>query len=327
MHVEGQDLLDVVLHLVERPPGVQPLITTEHLRAGRLADVQVRLPGLGLQRDDLRPESPQRDGVQVAAFKLPVPCHAAIAHPAVECRDHLDPSRPVLRNERPLDPGVVRVGHADEPAAAQRCLPAAAITKAEMADEGRVPDVKLVTVAQQLHIGEPDRVLALDPQAKDQPVRQVDEVLVEHGQATQDRRLAVIASVHVGTGIVHTIGVLPFGRATRTQVAVARRGERFAKPLSLGVEAVIGEQEIVHGASSSARDGHTVVLTTRAAETPACRAAARDRSTFGPCLPASARLADGRHRTRRRSLRIHGREPPASKMYPLRSVRTAAAGG
>jgi len=54
-----------------------------------------------------------------------------------------------------------------------------------------------MAVAEQCDIGEPDRVLALDPQHEDQPVRQVNQVLVEHGLATQDRRLTVVTAVHV----------------------------------------------------------------------------------------------------------------------------------
>src|SRR5262249_41338015 len=159
------------------------------------------------------------------------------------------PARPVPRDERPLGPRGVNVSHADEPAAFQRCLPATGITKPELADEGHVPDVEFMPVAEQRDIGEPDRVLALDPQHEDQPVRQVDEVLVEHGLAAQDRCLTVVAAVRVGTRIVHAVGVLPLRRAARTQVAVARRGERFAQPLSPGIEPVIAEQETVHGTS------------------------------------------------------------------------------
>src|SRR5215468_11449328 len=149
MDVEGQDLLDVVLHLIERPPYRQLLPVAEHTGAGRLADVQIRLPGFDLQRDDLGPPRPRGYRVQMAAFELLVPHDAAVAHPAVEGRDHLDPARPVLRDERPLDPRVVNVGHADEAAASQRCLPAAAIAKPELADEGHVPDVELMAVAEQ----------------------------------------------------------------------------------------------------------------------------------------------------------------------------------
>jgi hypothetical protein len=106
-----------------------------------------------------------------------------------------------------------------------------------------------MTVIEQFHVGEPDHVPAHDTQLEDQPVRQVDEVLVEHGQAAQDRRLAVVTAVHVGAGIVHAVGVLPLRRAACAQVTVARRGQRLAKAFSLGIKAVIREQETVHGTS------------------------------------------------------------------------------
>jgi hypothetical protein len=77
--------------------------------------------------------------------------------------------------------------------------------------------------------------------------RHVDQILVEHRPAAQDRRLTVVAAVHVGAGIMHTAGFFPLRRATRAQVAIARRGQRFAKPLRLRLKAVKCEQETVHG--------------------------------------------------------------------------------
>ena len=87
------------------------------------------------------------------------------------------------------------------------------ITEREVAAHGREPDVKLVAVTEQIHVGEPDHVPALDAQLEDQPVRQVDEILVEHGQAAQDRRLAVVTAVRIGAGIVHAVSVFPLRRA------------------------------------------------------------------------------------------------------------------
>ena len=220
LHVEGENLLDIVLHLIQPPLDLEALICGEHPRAGRVADVQIRLPGLGLQRDHLWPKRPRGNGVQVAALQLPVAGDTAIAHPAVDRRDDLDVPRPVLRNQRPLDPRVVRIAHADEPAAVQCHLPAAEITETNLADDSRVPDVQFVSVTEQIHLGEPDRLPALEAQLEDQPVRHVNKILVEHGHAAQDRRLAVVTAVYVGTGIMHAVGVFPLHRAARAQVAV-----------------------------------------------------------------------------------------------------------
>lgn len=64
----------------------------------------------------------------------------------------------------------MEVGHAHEPAAAQRRLTAGMITEAQLADHGRGADLELVPVAEQFHIGEPDRILALEAQLEHQPV-------------------------------------------------------------------------------------------------------------------------------------------------------------
>src|SRR6185437_4017963 len=153
-------------------------------------------------------------------------------------------------DEGPLDRGVVNVGHADEPAAFERGLPAAAVTETQLADESRVPDVEVMPVADQFDAGKPDHILAFDTQLEDQPVRQVDQVFVEYGLAAEDRGLAVVSAVRIRARIVHAVGVFPLRRATCTQVAVARGGQGLPQPLDLGIETVIGEQETVHGTSS-----------------------------------------------------------------------------
>ena len=62
-------------------------------------------------------------------------------------------------------------------------------------------NVQLVTVLEQPGVGEPDRLPGLDTQLENQPVRQVDEILVGHGQPTQGRTsvpagLKVIVRAH-----------------------------------------------------------------------------------------------------------------------------------
>ena len=116
--LERQKLLDVVLRLVEAALNRHRVGAFEHAAPRRLADVQVRLPGLDLQRDHLGPERPRRDRIEVPALELLIAGDATVGHAPVERADDLDPPRPVLRGQRPLDPRVVDVRHADEPAAA-----------------------------------------------------------------------------------------------------------------------------------------------------------------------------------------------------------------
>src|SRR5580693_6419337 len=192
----------------------------------------------------------------------------------------------------------------------QRRLPAVEITETNVADDSRVPDVQFMAVTEQIHVGEPDHFLALDAQLEDQPVRHVNKILVEHRHAAQDRRLAVVTAVYVGAGIVHTVGFFPLRRATRAQVAVACRGQRFAKPLRLRLKAVICEQETVHGPSSSPR--YAEALAPGAAPhfpLPGARYGEHDLHSMPagrlPGLVTSA-AAPGT-----------GRRPPASKVYPV----------
>src|SRR5260370_32646095 len=145
----------------------------------------------------------------------------------------------------------MEVGHAHEPTAAQRRLTAGRVAEAQLADHGRGADLELVPVVEQLDIGETDGILALDAELEHQPVGQVDEILVEHRHAAEDRRLAVVSAVHVRARVMQAVGVLPLRRAARAQVAVARRGQRLAKPLLGRIETLVDEREAVHRAAPS----------------------------------------------------------------------------
>ena len=244
--LEADDVLDVVLHLVQRALDVHGLAAAEHARAGGLGDVDVRLARLDVQGDDLRPERARRDGVEVAPLELAVARDAAVRHAPVERRHDLDRTRPVLRGERPLDRGLVGVGHAREAPAAQRRLAPAAVAEAQLADDHRGPDVVFVAVFQELDVAEADRVLVVDLELQHEPVGEVHEVLVEDRPPAHDRRLTVVEAVRVRAGVVDVVGVLPLSRAARAEVAVARRGQRLAQPLLGRVEPVEHQRLLVH---------------------------------------------------------------------------------
>ena len=177
------------------------------------------------------------------ALELEVASDAAVGDPAVDRRDHLHPARPVACGQRPFDTGAVGVGHAHEPAAGQPRLAAAGIAKAKRPARHRPAQVELMAVVQQLHLAEADRVLALDPQLQHQPVRQVDEVLVEHRDAPEDRRLAVVDPMGISPGVMHTVGVLPLGSAPGAEPTVSARGQNLAQTLLVGIVVVVGERE------------------------------------------------------------------------------------
>jgi hypothetical protein len=220
-HVKGEDLLDVVLHLIEVAFDVRQVLALIDARAGCLSHVQVRLPGLHLQGDHLGAERPRGHRIQVTPLELTVAGHPAVGHPPVQCRDDLHPARPILRCHGPLDTRLVDVSHADEATAAQRCLPAGPVAEAQFAHHHGGVDVQLMPVGQVLDVADAHRLLALDDQLEHEPVRQVDQILVEHGASAQDRRLAVVGSVGVRTRVMHAMRVLPLGGPAGTEVAVA----------------------------------------------------------------------------------------------------------
>ena len=131
--------------------------------------------------------------------------------------------------------------------------------------------------------------------------------------------------MHIGAGIVHAVGVLPLRRTARAQVAVTRRGKRFAKPLSPGIEAVVGEQETVHGTSSPVRDGHTAALAVRhGAALSSGTDPQRGTTTPGPGRSGSG-SATGLPGVTAPALRlVHSYEASALKVYPLCSFSTRA---
>ena len=213
--------MDVVLGLEQAARDIDGLVATEDVGAGGLGDVQVRLAGLDLQRDDLGAERARGDRVEVAALELRIAGDAAVGHAPIDRGDDLDPARPVLRGDHPLDRRLVMVGHADEATTAQAGLPAGPVAEAQGPGQERAADVVLVAVLEQLDVVQADRVVALDPQLEHEPVGQVDEVLVEDGTPAHHRRLAVVAAVRIGPRVVDAARVLPLGRAARAEVAVA----------------------------------------------------------------------------------------------------------
>ena len=184
------------------------------------------------------------------ALQLQVAGDAAVGDPAVDRRDHLDPPRPVMGAQRPFDRGAVRMSHAHESSAAQRRLAPRVVAEPNRPRHQRPPQVELVAVVEQLNICQPDGVLALDPQPEHEPVGQVYEVLVEHRDAAEDRRLPVIDAVRVGPRVVDSVGVLPLGGATRAEMPVTRRGQHFAQTLLIGIKALVGERKLLHGGPS-----------------------------------------------------------------------------
>ena len=266
--------MDVVLRLEQAAPDIDGLVGAEDVGAGGLGEVEVRLAGLNLQRDDFGAERPRGDRVEVAALEIRVAGDAAVRHAPVDRGDDLDPARPVLRGDHPFDRSLVMVGHADEATTAQAGLPPGQVSEAHRPGEERVANVVLVAVLEQFDVVQADRVVALDPQLEHEPVGQVDEVLVEDGTPAHKRRLAVVAAVRVRPRVMGATRVLPLGRAACAEVAVAGRGQGLAQALPVGLEVVVGDDRLVgalaaHRASVSRnRSTSSIESSTNAADVP-----------------------------------------------------------
>ena len=117
------------------------------------------------------------------------------------------------------------------------------IAEAQLAGHHATADVERVAIGQHLYVGQPDRVLALDPQLEHRPVGQVDQVLIDHRDASEDRRLAVVDAMDIGPGVMRAIGVLPLGCPARAEVTVPGRGQNLAQTLRIGVIALVAERK------------------------------------------------------------------------------------
>src|SRR5438093_6317664 len=134
-NVKDQRLLDVVVHLVQRALDVDRFAAFVDTGARALAYVDVGLPGSYLQRDDLWPECPWRDGIHVPPHQPAVPGDAAVGHTAVDRGDQLYAAGPVLGRKRPLDARLVLVGQADKATACQRSQAAVAVPEPPLAQD------------------------------------------------------------------------------------------------------------------------------------------------------------------------------------------------
>ncbi len=246
LQLEGQGLVDVVLHVVEAASDLQLAAAGVDAGAGRLGDVDAGLARLRDQRDDVGLGAPTRHRMEVAALQLPVAFDALVGDPGVEGGDHRRLARPVLGRDRPLHGAEVRVGHADEPLARQRRLPAGGVAEAHDAPDGRAPDVQLVPVGEHPNPVQPEGLAVLDLELEDEPVGQVHQVLVEDRPAAQDGRLPVVATVGVGGGVVDAIDVRPLRRPTGAEVAVAGGGEGLAQSLLGRLEGLVDERPALH---------------------------------------------------------------------------------
>jgi hypothetical protein len=233
---EGVHLVNVVLHLVEAAVGAELLVPPVDAGAGRLGDVDARLAGPGLQGDDLGAERPGGDRVEVPPFELPVTDDTPVRDPAVQRRYHLHIARPVLRRDGPLHGRLVHVSHADVAARLERGLAACPVAYPQATLELGVAHVVFVAVGEELDVFSPEGLLTFYAQLEQEPVREVDQVLVQDRHPGHDGGLPVEATVGVRARIAHSVGLGPRQGTPRAKVAVAGGSQRLAQTLLLRIE-------------------------------------------------------------------------------------------
>ena len=124
------------------------ILAAIHPRPGRFRDLDPRLARAHLQRDHVGGVNPRALRIEVAPPQLLIARHATIQNPAVERRDEIDVTRPILGHQLPLQRRKVHPAHADEAPAPQTRLPTSPISETELPGQHRVAHVVSVPIGQ-----------------------------------------------------------------------------------------------------------------------------------------------------------------------------------
>jgi len=130
---------------------------------------------------------PSTMGPQVVAVEVAVAGHAGIGHSAVEVHLHLEFAGPVRRQERRLQAGEMRVVHRDQASLGDLDHPPGRVAEASLAGENPAPCIKLLAVVEDAGAGKIEPLSAVDAKPHRQPVRDIDQILVLHRAARDDR--------------------------------------------------------------------------------------------------------------------------------------------
>ncbi len=213
LDIEGENLVDIVLHAVQAAAGPGNATLVVDTGAGRIGDVDAGLAGANLQPDDVGvgvlgeagAGGVGGDRVEMTALQLAVAGHAPVQDAPIERGHDLHPAGPVLGRDPPLHPRPVLVGHTDETVGLQPRQPARPVAEAEVAAKHGATQIKLVPVGEQLDGVHPDGFLTLDAKLQQEPVGEIYEILVQDGNPGHDRGLPVVAAVDVGTRVMHVL--------------------------------------------------------------------------------------------------------------------------
>ena len=243
----AEALGDVPGVLIDRALRLQGLRAAEPGGPGPEEDIDLRAHGSRLQKGAALPLA-DPDRLEVPGVQLPVAGHPVVGHGAVEAGAHGKAPGPVHGADRVADRPQVGVVHARDPAAFDRRDPAFLVLEGQRALHHGFAQTQGVPVVQDLHVqgaakaGSARRQAVADSQLDRQPVRAVDQIVVDDRLAVDHAREAVVHPGNVRARVVdHLIGPVALEGPPGAEVAVAHRGQCLPQALSGGLEAVVAQ--------------------------------------------------------------------------------------
>src|SRR5690606_39022176 len=107
--------------------------------------------------------------------------------------------------------------------------------------ERAMAKIELLRPGQHLSVAQTEPVAVSDAKLDQEPVRQVDEILVFDATPRDLRTHPVVAAGEIGTRVMTAVRARPDEGATRGEVAVPERAQGLARALLARVEALVHE--------------------------------------------------------------------------------------
>ncbi len=155
-------MTDAVVPPDDGTPSAQDVIPVLHPGPCRLGDPDLRLACHGLHPYDVASGAAAHDLLQMLVVQLLISVHQGVLHSAVQLRQHLHFSGPVLRGDDRLQSKDVGMLHAGEPPLPQARPPAMLIGEQKDPVKNAVAHVQLLTVVLDLHRIDIEPLPALD---------------------------------------------------------------------------------------------------------------------------------------------------------------------
>jgi hypothetical protein len=207
--------------------------------------------GLHLEKEDLA-GGRRRQRREVAVVEVAIAPDARVHHPPVERRADLQAARPVLGGDLQLDRRQVGQRHVHQaPFPDPRRAPLT-VAKANLAGQHAALQVQLLAKRQDFDSAQIEPLPVAEAKGERKPVGSVDQILVLHRAPGDLGGEPIVATRHVGAGIVNLVGDRLGRRAAGGEVAVAERAQRLAQRLALGNESIVDERPGGHPPAVSA---------------------------------------------------------------------------